>query len=149
MAEGDLRLPGVDEEMQDNDFEDALPPLLEQAGGQQQAAARGISVGALQQREPRPDSVKMSNFLNSKAAVWFSLAEASMKLNFVTESKAKLNVVLSALPNKVVAKLGAVGESLELYPDPYLALRTRIMELYRPASERVLTSSCLFRSLVV
>jgi len=70
-----------------------------------------------------------------------------MELNYVTDPKAKFNVVLGALPDGVVAKLGAVAESPEVYADPYLALKTRVMELYRPSKWENINQLLTFKEL--
>jgi len=100
-----------------------------------------------QHREARPDRVKLGSFLQSKAGVWFNLAEASMDLNNVVDPRTRYNVVLSGLPNEVVAKLGAVSESPESYGDPYLALKTRVLELYKPSKWENITQLLTFREL--
>jgi len=101
----------------------------------------------VQPKEPRPDRVKLGSFLHSKAAVWFSLAEASMEMNYVQLSKAKFNVVLGGLPNEVVAKLGAVAETPDAYPDPYSALKSRVLELYRPSKWENINQLLTFKEL--
>jgi len=99
------------------------------------------------EREARPDRVKLGSFLQAKAGVWFNLAEASLDLNNVDNPRTRYNVVLAGLPNDVVAKLGAVAESPDAYGDPYLALKTRVLELYKPSKWENITKLLTFKEL--
>lgn len=86
-----------------------------------------------QPAEPRPDRVKLGNFLQSRPATWFNLAEAACRRNNVAVSRDKYDIILSSLPDEVVKKLGALADGPDGHADPYEALKARVLQLYAPS----------------
>jgi len=97
------------------------PPEWYQAPQQQQHA-----------HEARMDRVKLGPFMQSKHSMWFNLAEASCRRNYVVDVIDKYDVVLSALPDEVIKKLGPIADSPQGPADPYTVLKDCVLQLYAP-----------------
>ena len=81
---------------------------------------------------PQPHRVRLVPLWTQKAKMWFSLAESSFETNYVTDSRAKFNLVLAALSEETLDRVKALVEMPEQLADPYGALKLRIVEIYEP-----------------
>jgi len=80
---------------------------------------------------PQPHKVKLSPFWPSKARAWFTHAEADFDTFYVYQSRARFNLVLKVLPEEALERIAAIVEHPDQLADPYLALKTRLLEVYQ------------------
>jgi len=81
--------------------------------------------------QPQPHKVKLSQFWTQKARAWFTHAEADFDTFYVYGSRARFNLVLKVLPEEALERVAAIVEHPEQLQDPYMALKTRLLEVYQ------------------
>jgi len=91
------------------------------------------------------DRVKLGPFTQSKPSTWFNLAESSCRRNNVVDTVDKYDVVLSALPDEVIKKLGPIADGPQGHVDPYTVLKNRVLQLYAPTVWEDLNSLLHYR----
>jgi len=113
--------------------------LLWQQFMQQHAAA--------QPHVAHPERVKLPPLHVSRPRTWFTLAESSFEQQHVVDSRSKFNLVVLALNDDQIRRVAAITEHPELYEDPYLAIKERLLEIFQPSKWANVHSLLTFKEL--
>jgi len=114
--------------------------LIQQLTQQQQQQPRDRQL-------PRPEKVRLPPLHVSRPKTWFTLAESNFEQQNVTDSRSKFNLILLALNDEQVRRVAAITEAPERFVDPYLALKTRLLEIYQPSKWADVHSILTFKEL--
>jgi len=98
---------------------------------QQQHAAQQQQQG----RRAEPHKVKLPPLWTTQAQTrsWFQLAESQFDIYAVENPRLRFDLVLAAMSDEARLHAKAIVDAPGLFRDPYLALRTRILEVYQPS----------------
>jgi hypothetical protein len=82
--------------------------------------------------QPQPHRVSLKPLWTHNTRTWFSLAEATFDQYHIATSRMRFNLVLPALSEDTLERVKAIVNMPEQQADPYVALRTRLFEIYEP-----------------
>ena len=87
-----------------------------------------------QQQREEPHKVKLSPMgpWVKDTRTWFTLAESTFNRHGVTDARLRFDLVLPALPEEVIDQVRGVLHAVDHIPDPYYALKTRLLQIYTP-----------------
>jgi len=97
--------------------------------------------------QPKPEKVRLPPLHTSRPRTWFTVAESSFNQQHVTNPRMKFDLVVLALNDEQVRRVGAITENPDQYQDPYLALKTRLLEIYQPSKWANVSALLAFKEL--
>lgn len=79
---------------------------------------------------PHAERCKLTPFWIRKPAAWFAWAESSFNRCHVDDTRARFDLVLTALSEDMLDRIGSVLATVDELPDPYETLKGRLMEMF-------------------